>query len=163
MLNTFKHTGFITLADGQRLLYAFGPNQSAILCQLQGWEFWEMEEQLLPALYLTSRYATLQADKEADPAELKQALEQANRCLFSNPLFVQAFYYAACRAGAEIQGEEFEYTPAQVGMLYTQEPIAFLPAFSHYAQIQTDRYSVAAARPTSTPRAGGSKTKSKKS
>lgn len=156
-MNPFKHTGTITLSDGSTHPYAFGPNQSAILCRLRGWQFWEQEEQLLPALYAVAHFSQVSVQGTADPAVLQEAADAARKCLFSDPTFVQDFYYSALAFGAELAGEALLLTPAQVGMWQQQEPAAFLPALTHYAQLQADRVAVANARPTSAPRAGETK------
>jgi hypothetical protein len=162
MHNRFKHTGTIQVPDGPEWPYAFGPNQTAILCELEGWEFWEHEEKVLPALYAVSRFAALSAGGNATPEELQQAAQDSRKCLFNNPRFVQHFYYSAIRFGHELAGLPVDFTPAEVGMYWQQTPTAFLPAFTHYMQQQADRAGVAEARPTAAPRAGEVKKPAKK-
>lgn len=157
MHNRFKHTGTIKLADGLSRPYAFGPNQTAILCELMGWEFWEHEEQVLPALYAVSQYALLSSTPEAAPEDLQKAADAARKCLFSNPVFVQRFYYSALAFGAELEEQELDLKPAEVGLYQQQEPAAFLPALTHFVQLQADRAGVAEVRPTAAPRAGETK------
>jgi len=151
MLNQFKHTGYVTLSDGRQLPYAFGPNQSAILCQLMGWEFWEHEEKVLPALYTVSLYSQISTNPEATPEQVAEALQLTRRSLFNNPVFVQNFYTSCLQFGAELDRVPFELTAAEVGMYQQAEPTAFLPALTHYAQLQADRVAVASVRPVSAP------------
>lgn len=147
MVNHFKHTGFIKLSNGSELPYAFGPNQSAMLCQLMGWEFWEHEENVLPALYAVSLYTSLATNPDATAEQKAEASQHARRSLFNNPVFVQAFYCSALTFGCELEGIEMPLSAAEVGAWQQQEPKAFLPILTKYAEMQTLRNTVAEARP----------------
>lgn len=159
MFNSFKHSGRVELG-GVSYPYAFGPNQAAILCNLRGWEFWQHEQLVMPALYALSRYAALSsASPPADPEELRQAGEEMLQSLFNDPTFIQDFYFSALSFGATLSREEFIYTPGEVGMAWSENNAAFLPLLTHYAKIQQDRMEAAESRPTPARRAGETKKK----
>lgn len=146
MPNLFQHTGTITAA-GLELPYAFGPNQSALLCELRGWEFWQYDEQLLPALHATTAYAALAQQSDADPVMVAEGFDAARKSLFADPRFVQDFYFAALSFGHELVGKSLPVGAAQVGLMAQQEPQAFLPVLMHYVQLQAQRFAVAEVKP----------------